>query len=142
MKICIKFVLLLLFWFHCSANVRKNGGNCIGLKSCRPKCITFQIHREIKDCLQKGAFAKKNSMWDCDRFQAENCLQKATCRNFQCNKVFPDHLQIRIGEAAFGDERTYSIIELKKGENYFTYCSLISCPKHVCALPEQLVRFL
>ena len=55
--------------------------------------------------------------------------------------ILKENLQIRLAEG-IGDERIYTFVDLNKGEDIFTFCSIGDCPKYECALPEQMVSVL
>lgn len=117
-----------------------NGGNCIGVKSCRPRCITFSINRTVTDCqVRTGAFdddirRTTNTLtpWEIKRFRTEHCDN---------DTLLPRKLYIRVGEAGYSGSKFYTIVRLAEDEDMFTFCSIYPCPKDECALPEQLVSF-
>ena len=72
-----------------SSNVRNNGGNCMRVKSCRPSCLTFRVHRHITDCKIKGYFNKNRLYYDTDRFNFLNCRKSNKCINGLCGRILP-----------------------------------------------------
>jgi hypothetical protein len=119
------------------ASVRdNNGGNCIGVKSCRPRCITFRVDRDEQDCASsKGIFTVESNLnpWDVSEFEAFNCDAGIT--------DLSQDVTIRIGEFGASGSKYYSSIFLPQdGDERFTYCSVYPCPKDECAVPEQMVR--
>ena len=82
-------------------NVRDNGGNCVGVKSRRPRCITFRVDRHTQDCgVSTGIFQVQSNLnpWDIDRFKVINCKASNTCINDLCNQDLSGDLTVRIGE--------------------------------------------
>lgn len=114
--------------------VRNNGGNCVGVKSCRPRCVTFRVERTLQECQAKrGIFAEQTDVnpWDIKRFGVANCEASG--------EDLTGDITIRIGEEGHSGSLFSSTMFLAEGEDRFTYCSLYPCPKDECALPEQLV---
>ena len=125
-------------------NVRdNNGGNCVGVKSCRPRCITFRIDRDNQECdSSKGIFTDESSLnpWDVSQFEISNCEISNTCANNLCGLDLFGDLTVRIGEFGASGSLYYSSIFVPAdGEERFTYCSVYPCPKDECAVPEQMV---
>lgn len=130
-----------LAWTSEAANVRENGGNCDGLKSCRPRCITFRIDRDNQECdSSEGIFSVESVMnpWDVPEFKTFNC--EPICDNNLCGLDLFGDLTVRIGEFGESGSQYYSNIFLPgDNEERFTYCSVYPCPKEECAVPEQMV---
>lgn len=121
-----------------------NGGNCDGVKSCRPRCITFRIDRESQQCdSSSGVFSVASNLnpWDVSEFNTLNCQASNTCVNSLCGTTdLSGDLTVRIGEFGGSGSLYYSSIYLPEGsDERFTYCSVYSCPKEECAIPEQMV---
>lgn len=127
------------------ANVRENGGNCEGVKSCRPRCISVRVERDVLSCgTSEGIFTVNEDInpWDIKRFQTTNCKTTDTCVNDLCGLELDGDLTVRIGEEGHsGSSYFYSAFELaESGDDRFTFCSIYPCTKEECSLPEQMVR--
>jgi len=121
-----------------------NGGNCDGVKSCRPRCITFRIDRDKQLCdSSNGIFSVASNLnpWDVPEFKTSNCDADNTCVDHSCDMDLNGDLTVRIGEFGASGSLYYSSIFLPDGgDERFTYCSVYPCPKEECAVPEQMVR--
>jgi hypothetical protein len=116
-----------------------NGGNCVGVKSCRPRCATFRLDR-TKLCNSVGGVFKIDSSlnpWDIKRFRTLNCA--STCINDKCGQDLVGDLTIKIGEQGYSGGYFFTNVELLADRDVFTFCSIYPCPKDECALPEQMV---
>lgn len=136
----------LLFGVNASlaaANVRENGGNCVGVKSCRPRCITFRLERDVLSCgMSEGIFTVQEDInpWDTKSFSTKNCETTNTCENNLCGLDFFGDLTVKVGEEGHHGSHFYSTFELPEGgDDRFTFCSVYPCTKEECALPEQMV---
>jgi hypothetical protein len=120
-----------------------NGGNCDGVKSCRPRCVTFRIDRETQQCnSSSGIFSVASNLnpWNVSKFNTLNCQASSTCVNSLCGTNLSGDLTVRIGEFGASGSSYYSSIYLPEGsDERFTYCSVYPCPKDECAVPEQMV---
>lgn len=125
-----------------AANVRENGENCEGVKSCRPRCITFAVERDISSCgLMDGVFTVQEDVnpWDTKRFSTANCAPLGTCENGFCGMEFVGDLTVRVGEAGHHGSYYYTTYALQDGgDDRFTHCSMYPCTKEECAVPEQM----
>ena len=118
-----------------------NAGNCIGVKSCRPRCVTLRLDRN-EDCNAVGGIFELQSQlnpWDIKRFRTLNCQATQTCINNKCNQKLSGDLNISIGEQGYSGGYFYTNVQLPADEDTFTFCSIYPCPKDECALPEQMV---
>eukprot|EP00546_Thalassionema_frauenfeldii_P019244 CAMPEP_0178900494 /NCGR_PEP_ID=MMETSP0786-20121207/3504_1 /TAXON_ID=186022 /ORGANISM="Thalassionema frauenfeldii, Strain CCMP 1798" /LENGTH=903 /DNA_ID=CAMNT_0020571503 /DNA_START=229 /DNA_END=2940 /DNA_ORIENTATION=- len=124
------------------SDVRQNSGNCVGVKSCRPRCMTFKIGREIHTCgTSEGIFNVQGDVnpWDMKRFTTRNCAQTNTCDNDLCGEELFGDLTVRVGEQGHRGSYFYTAFDLPKGGlDRFTFCSMYPCTKEECALPEQM----
>lgn len=120
-----------------------NGGNCIGTKSCRPRCITFRVDREPQQCDSSvGIFSVESDLnpWDVSQFNTFNCEASSSCVNDLCGEDLTQDLTVRIGEFGDSGSQYYSSVYMPKdGDERFTYCSVYPCPNDECAVPEQMV---
>lgn len=126
------------------ANVRENGGNCEGVKSCRPRCITVRVERDVSSCgSSEGIFTvdEKINPWDIKRFQTTNCVATGTCINDSCGLDLFGDLTVRVGEEGHNGGYFYSAFDLPGdgSSDRFTFCSSYPCTKDECSLPEQMV---
>lgn len=126
-----------------ATSVRDNDGNCEGVKSCRPRCITFRVERDILKCgSMEGIFTVQEDInpWDTKRFSTANCNVMATCENSLCGSNLFGDLTVRVGEGGYHGSYYYTVFDLPEGEDdRFTFCSMYPCTKEECALPEQMV---
>jgi len=124
------------------SDVRRNGGNCVGVKSCRPRCMTFHIQREIQSCGSgEGIFTIQEDInpWDVKRFSTRNCVQTNTCENDLCGEELLGDLTLRVGEQGYSGSYFYTSFDLPEGGlDRFTFCSMYPCTKEECSLPEQM----
>lgn len=131
--------------FTTAANVRENGENCKGVKSCRPRCITFAVERDVSSCgLMEGVFTVQEDVnpWDTKRFSATNCAPLGTCENGLCGMELVGDLTVRVGEAGHHGSYYYTTYALQDGgDDRFTHCSMYPCTKEECAVPEQMVSW-
>ena len=125
-------------------NVRVgNSGNCVGTKSCRPRCISFSIHRSIISdghCLSmSGIFAStnktRNIAWDLKRSGVSSCIE--CIQEDECGWF--DNLTVRVTEQGSYWTMTTDLLLPIHGDDRFTFCSIYPCSKTECALPEQMV---
>ena len=129
-----------------AANVRDGtAGNCVGTRSCRPRCLGFRLDRDAapSHCETKtGIFAltdvnDENTAWNLTEtavLSCEECLTNtATCEGMWRNDLLLE-LWEHAASASFS-----TTISLAAPNERFTFCSINPCPKHECALPEQLV---
>jgi hypothetical protein len=141
----ISLIQLLVQSSAQTAGFAGNTGNCVGTKSCRPRCISFQFDRKVtsySQCLAKtGSFAVNGSYfraWDLNHSGVTGCMD---CKlDGVCHAgVWGGDLNIRVTEA-----NTYwtvgSQIGLAGHLDKFTYCSLNPCPRTEFEMAEQLVR--
>lgn len=123
----------------------ENGGNCVDVKSCRPRCIAFRLERSVTDCsTSEGIFSDESEInpWAINQFQALNCEPADTCLNDQCGEDLIGDLTVGIREEGYSGSSYYTSTELYEGEESFTFCSIYPCPKDECAVPEQMVSML
>jgi hypothetical protein len=136
------FLLLSAIPIH-AADVRNNGGNCIGVKSCRPRCVTFQVERDVQNCASsRGIFAVEGDInpWDIKQFRSRNCISNGSCENNLCGQSLSGDMTVRIGEEGHHGSYFFTNVYLPDGGNdRFTFCSAYPCTKEECALPEQMV---
>lgn len=134
-----------------ATSVRENDGNCFGIRSCRPRCISYKVHRDNANCGSITGGFLNDDVWKYDKFKATNCDRggsKNKCKNSKCGEPLPANLTIRVGEefviADEGDDHRYfyTIVDLPEGEDSFTFCSLFYCDGYECALPEQMVSIM
>lgn len=119
-----------------------NGANCVGVSSCRPRCISFSIDRNATDCdTMTGAFVDTSYInpWDTKDFRTYNCESDGSCMNDQCGQSLPANLTVRIGEEGYRGSYYNTFVDLAAEEDSFTFCSIYPCPKDECTLPEQMV---
>ena len=119
-----------------------NGGNCVGVQSCRPRCVSFTLDRSRTDCAARhGIFADAEGQnpWDLDRFRAFNCEPAGTCFNDQCGQSLDQDVTVRVGEEGEIGSYYFTDFFLPVGTDQFTYCSVYPCHNQECALPEQMV---
>ena len=119
-----------------------NAGNCVGVRSCRPRCISFSLEREDAGCdATEGVFGSPgaDNPWDLDRFRAFNCQSAGTCFNDLCGQPLSQDLTVRVGEEGEVGSYYFTDLFLPIGTDVFTYCSVYPCTKLECALPEQMV---
>jgi hypothetical protein len=138
------YALLLVVW-GADANLAvrdANGGNCVGVKSCRPRCVTFRLDRTKLCNSVGGIFSGVSSLnpWDIKAFRTINCADD--CINAKCGKDLEGDLTIKIREQGYSGGYFSTSVELLEDEETFTYCSIYPCPKDECALPEQMVSGL
>ena len=139
---CLVWLFAVFLVMAQAKDVRDNGGNCVGVKSCRPRCITFRVDRHTQDCgVSTGIFQVKSNLnpWDINRFKAVNCKSTNTCINDLCNQDLSGDLTVRIGEEGHSGSLYFTSIFLQEVDDQFTYCSIYPCPKDECAVPEQIV---
>lgn len=126
-----------------AATVREDGGNCVGVKSCRPRCATFRLERNVERCgTSQGIFNVQEDLnpWDTKRFKTRNCETNNSCENSQCGLGLAGDLTVRVGEEGHTGSFYYSKFDLPAaGDDIFTFCSIYPCTKEECALPEQMV---
>jgi hypothetical protein len=125
-----------------AGDVRDNGGNCVGVKSCRPRCVTFRVDRETQDCGSRtGIFQVQSDLnpWDIKRFRSINCNTSDTCINNLCDQDLSGDLTVRIGEEGHSGSLYFTSIYLAEDDDKFTDCSIYPCPKDECSVPEQMV---
>ena len=122
----------------------KNGANCVGVSSCRPRCISFQVDRSSDSSVDQcdtltGIFQIQSDItpWDTKSFRTYNCDAAGTCMNERCGLPLPANMTLRISEEGYAGQYS-TVIELAEDEDAFTYCSVYQCPKDECALPSQL----
>ena len=127
-----------------TSSVRSNNGpNCVGVSSCRPRCISFRVDRTVDEChTLTGAFRQVQSdqeinPWDLNSFQTFNCPADGTCINEKCGDPLPANMTLRISEEGYAG-RYHTLLGLSENEDAFTFCSVYPCPKDECALPEQM----
>ena len=142
MKRLIFFLLCCSFQSLQATTVRHgNGGNCVGVKSCRPRCITFRIDRSQAghQCQSSsGIFAdhEESTPWHLHQMNISHC---EACLSDPCRKN-PWNANLAIGIVEQGKEWSFATESLlTSDEEQFTFCSVYHCPKHECALPEQIV---
>ena len=132
--------LPLLFSSIDCATVRDGElGNCVGVRSCRPRCITFEIERDREECnARTGVFNVTGDItpWDTNRFESHSC--NGTCWSGKCGQPLPGNLTIRIGEDGYSGSKHYTFVDIDKNKDFFTHCSIYPCPKDECLLPEQM----
>lgn len=134
-RLLLQILLLVLSSALVGGSVvrEKNGGNCIGTRSCRPRCMTFRLHR---DGNETGCHSRSGI------FQAQEQMAVTAWREPKANcsesEMGNSDVLIRVDE----ESSHWSLateIELSSGEEEFTFCSIYPCPKTDCALPEQMV---
>jgi len=107
-----------------------NGGNCVGVKSCRPRCLSFRVVRDGADChSRQGIFQRQQLQLD---GAANGTAWQET--NVVCNSAAGG-----IGEkepsllVEVREQSSYwsfaTKIELLPGEDDFTFCSIYPCPR-------------
>lgn len=143
MKISLLFFTAALVGAIAASVRENNGGNCIGVRSCRPRCISFKIDRDTTGgCSRRAGIFDLHSEinpWDIKRFAAYTCdADDGTCSDENCGESLPEDLAIRIGEEGYAGSYRYTTIHLTKEDDAFTFCSIYPCPKDECALPEQM----
>lgn len=144
-------VLLIVLLYSCVVtgesvpNVRSgNPGNCIGTKSCRPRCISFSLDWTVvydDQCFSTdGIFSPNNQTsavaWDLSRSGVSKCLQCS--QNDTCG--WSSDLTVRVTEQGSHWAMGTDILLRPPEDNRFTFCSIYPCPRIECALPEQMVR--
>lgn len=132
---------------NATSSVRLNNGpNCVGVSSCRPRCISFRVDRSVNTCdVLTGAFlggsqaqsGEEINPWDLNSFRSYNCPAAGTCINERCGEPLPANMTLRISEEGYAG-RYHSLLSLSENEDSFTFCSIYPCPKDECALPEQM----
>lgn len=127
--------LLGLFPFLVAANVRNNGRNCFGVRSCRPRCLSFRLDWAAECDTASGVFAMtsddKNTAWDLSRSYVGYCAK---------SQMPVGGVVIRVTESS-PDFWSFTFeFVLARADETFTFCSVYPCPKSECALPEQTVR--
>ena len=123
-------------------NIRDGSvGNCVGVKSCRPRCATFRLDRQERCDAVGGIFNLVSQLnpWDTKRFRTLNCKPSNTCVNDQCGHDLAGDLTIQIGEQGYSGGTFFTNVELLANDDRFTFCSIYPCTKDECALPEQMV---
>lgn len=137
------YVLLLIGAVN-ALNIRDgNVGNCVGVKSCRPRCVTFRLDRQERCDAVGGIFNLVSQLnpWDTKRFRTLNCKPSNTCVNDKCGHDLSGDLTIAIGEQGYSGGTFFTNVELLANDDTFTFCSIYPCTKDECALPEQMVSF-
>ena len=113
--------------------------NCVGIRSCRPRCLGFYVDRFQSTCTRDGVFADQDNAaaWNSTLIQACHSSTKCntTAKDELCSDPWKRDLSVDISEHSIS-----TIFQLSSSTNRFTFCSISPCPKHECALPEQLVR--
>lgn len=141
----IRLLLLLLLVLKTSIASSNTGReNCVGTRSCRPRCITFHLHRdglEVDNCpLRQGVFKANGTTSKSIAWQEFN----VQCSNESSTLSSPgdngNTLLIKIEEETQSWWSFATEIELLRHEEAFTFCSIYPCPKTECTLPEQMVR--
>ena len=133
--ILLKVMLMLVFvvfllLFRCEAEP-----NCVGVYSCRPRCLSFRFDRirAPSQCTSnRGTFLKRDGAWNQDRSQI-----------FACDDMNPWTGKILLDLKMGGDgwESFFQHI-LSASESAFTFCAPFMCPKTECSIPYQIGSFI
>ena len=92
-------------------NIRDGSvGNCVGVKSCRPRCATFRLDRQERCDAVGGIFNLVSQLnpWDTKRFRTLNCKPSNTCVNDQCGHDLAGDLTIQnVNLSSFASNSTF-----------------------------------
>jgi len=158
LRVSVAHALLLIFIGRhsvvggsSSSGVRRgNAGNCVGIRSCRPRCASFRLH--LDDCqARQGIFERTTatawqySQAECNSDDADKYAALLRNKNSTLVTVKPLRVQV-VEKSPYWSFATEFQLEPRDSDgddgagSEFTFCSVYPCPKLECALPEQMVR--